>query len=97
MKTRHLLLLVLTFVLSTNVLFSQSEKVKALAEKGEECYANKQYRLAAEIYEKVLAAGEFKLGEAYYNTACSWALAGFKQNAYRNLDSAVKDNLTDVA
>jgi hypothetical protein len=71
-------------------LFAQSEKVKALAEKGRECYEKKQFRLSAEIYEMVLAAGEFKIGEAYYNTACSWSLAGNKYNAWRNLDSAVK-------
>ncbi len=71
-------------------LIGQSEEVMALAEKGRDCYQNKQYRLSALIYEKVIAEGSLKEGELYYNTACSWALAGDKPNAYRNLDSCVK-------
>jgi hypothetical protein len=90
MKTRHLLLLVLAFVFSTNGLFSQSMEVMALAEKGRECYLNKQYRLSAEIFELTMKRGNVKLGEVFYNTACSWALAGDKANAYRNLDSCLK-------
>lgn len=90
MKTRHLLLLVLMFVLGTNVLFSQSDEVLALGEKGRACYENKQYRLSAIIYEQAIAMGNLKIGEVFYNTACSWALAGDKANAYRNLDSCVK-------
>ena len=89
MKTKLLFLIILAFFVKVNV-YGQSEKMKALAAIGQDCYNNKQYRLAAEIAEMVFSTGEFKYGDAYYNTACSWALAGNKQNAYRNLDSCLK-------
>ncbi|MBK7668724.1 MAG: hypothetical protein IPJ32_16155 [Sphingobacteriaceae bacterium] len=62
----------------------------ALGEKGRECYNNKQYRLSAVIFEKAIAMENLKIGDLFYNTACSWALAGDKANAYRNLDSCLK-------
>lgn len=89
-----LTLLVFIFHLTS---FSQNEEWEILADKGRECYQKKEYRLSAEIYEMVLASGKFKIGEAYYNTACSWALAGNKANAYRNLDSSLKYDWIDLS
>ncbi|MBP7810213.1 MAG: 7TM-DISM domain-containing protein [Bacteroidia bacterium] len=91
-----LFIILLVFAGKIN-LSAQSLDVMILAEKGRECYLNKQYRLSAEIFELTMIKGNVKLGEVYYNTACSWALAGFKQNAYRNLDSCIKYNWTDTA
>ncbi len=89
MKLKNLFLILCLFALRFNV-SAQSLEIMILAEKGRECYLNKQYRLSAEIFELTMIKGNVKLGEVYYNTACSWALAGFKQNAYRNLDSCLK-------
>jgi SagB-type dehydrogenase family enzyme len=51
-------------------------------------YARKQYPAAAQEYEAA-----FKLGTAsnidYYNAGCTWALAGNKDAAFRNLNEAV--------
>jgi|GEM_PF-191858 SagB-type dehydrogenase family enzyme len=51
-------------------------------------YRNKQYPDAAERYEAA-----FKLGIAgsvdYYNAGCTWALAGNKDAAFRNLNEAI--------
>jgi len=51
-------------------------------------YLNKQYPAAAEKYEAA-----FELGPAgsvdYYNAGCSWALAGKKDAAFRNLNEAI--------
>lgn len=95
MKTKFSLT-VLVFLIHLSS-FSQNEKWEILADKGRECYQKKEYRLSAEIYEAVLASGKFKIGEAYYNTACSWALTGNKANAYRNLDSCLKYGWVDLS
>jgi SagB-type dehydrogenase family enzyme len=51
-------------------------------------YLHKQYPVAAQKYEAA-----FKLGTAgnidYYNAGCTWALAGNKDAAFRNLNEAI--------
>ena len=95
MEINRLFIILLLVALKANS-FAQSKEAIALAEKGEAYYKNKEYQLAAETYEKALATNEFKFGQAYYNTACSWALAGDKENAFRNLDSSLKYDWNDV-
>lgn len=94
MKIKHVFITLFILACGTN-LFSQSEELMKKAEKGREAYRNKQYVLSAQIYEEIIAEGSFKEAELYYNAACSWALAGNKPNAYRNLDSCVKYNWRD--
>lgn len=94
MKLRFLLLLFLSFTIS---IYGQNLELRALAEIGKDHYDNKQYLLSANIGEVILQNKEFKVGELYYNTACSWALAGYKENAFRNLDSALKYGWDDLA
>lgn len=51
-------------------------------------YQSKDYENSASQYEK---AFEIKVGRSvdYYNAACSWALAGNKENALKNLNLAI--------
>ncbi len=57
-------------------------------------YQDKQYELSSRQYERVIASGILD-GELFYNNACSYALAGNKDEAFRNLDSCVKYNWLD--
>ena len=92
----HRLFIILFLLALKASSFAQSKEAIVLAEKGKAYYDKKQYQLAAETYEKALATNEFKIGEAYYNTACSWALAGDKEDAFRNLDSSLKYDWSNV-
>lgn len=64
--------------------------------KGFELYGAGQYKASAEAYTKAFKAGQ-PIPEDRYSAACSWALAGNVDSAFRHLlYLAGKDNFTDI-
>lgn len=59
-----------------------------LSSKADSLYRVKDFENSAKYYEK---AFEIQIGNSsdYYNAACSWALAGNKEKAFKNLNLAV--------
>lgn len=59
-----------------------------LTSKADSLYRVKDFENSAKYYEK---AFEIQIGNSsdYYNAACSWALAGNKEKAFKNLNLAV--------
>ena len=66
--------LAVIFVINTALGYSQNQDAAALLQKANESYANKEYGLAAELYEQIVAQGvnapelNYNLGNAYYKS-----------------------------
>ena len=72
------------------------DKVDHLAVTGYYAFIAKQYREAAECYEKVFAMGDDHPHYHYHLAARAWAALGDNETAFRYLHQAVDEGLTDV-
>lgn len=84
------LIVVLPALLFGSITFSQSSSsVQLLLQKGDSLYKAKEYLRSAKAYGEALRRPVQSNKTAYYNAACSWALAGQKDSAFYYLDIAV--------
>ncbi|HEY4652045.1 MAG TPA: DUF6624 domain-containing protein [Pontibacter sp.] len=59
-------------------------------------YEAKDYKTSAELFDKALKDGKGS-GSDHYNAACSWALAGNKDNAFAHLNKAIEKGWTNIS
>lgn len=83
---RLFLLLVLASIITYTNTAAQS-----FARKADSLYKTKNYVASAPLYVQAAITAEFKRAAAshYYNAACSYALAGDKENAFDMLEKAI--------
>jgi len=80
--------LIITIILSVSYSFGQktTKEYNKLIKKAENNYYNKNYIESAKTYSEAFQENGGKgLREDYYNLACSWALANYKDSAFSNL------------
>ena len=91
-KTRFAISLILFLFISSILIAGDFEE---LVRKGNSLYQEKKYEESAEAYEDAFDVGTPGPGH-YYNAACSWALAGKKSAAFRNLKRAIDAGWRDL-
>ncbi len=87
-------LLLLLFSLFTTPCFAQSHE--ELAQKAQDAYNRKDYANSANLYSEAIKKGGLDANN-YYNAACSYALAGDKENAFKFLDQAIRYGYVNTA
>lgn len=87
-------LLLLLFALLTAPCFAQNSD--ELAQKAQEAYNSKDYTNSASLFSQAIKKGGLDANN-YYNAACSYALAGDKENAFKFLEQAIKYGYTNTA
>src|SRR6478736_2123325 len=90
-------IILLLFCVSTNFCFGQEKEYAYFVKKADSLYKAKDYRNSASNYSAAFKAIGWK-GTAIdrYNAACSWALAGYADSAFFQLDRiARKGNYTN--
>ena len=86
-----LILIFVVFIIS--ILFAES--FDEMLDKAGKLYNEGKFKEAAELAEEAFHIGDPNM-EHYYNAACSWALAGNKDMALKNLTKAVDIGWLDV-
>lgn len=90
-------LLSLLFLFTVQIAFGQSDEYSKLTSKALSLYYAKDYKNSALTYSEAFKSLGWKgYREDRYNAACSWALAGFPDSAFFNLQRiAEKANYSD--
>jgi len=73
----------------------QAQDTKTLIIQGDTAYAQGKYAESAGLYAKAIAAGA-KGASVFYNTACSFALAGSKDSAFYYLKQSIESGWNNV-
>ena len=69
---------------------AEIQRASTIADSAKHAYDSKRYRESAEKYERAAVIANYPgTASAWYNAACSWALAGEKQRAIGALQHAV--------
>lgn len=85
-------LLILTFL----PLFALAQDKEALVNQALAAYNQKDYAGSALLYKQSIDKGAM-YSDNYYNAACSYALAGDKENAFLFLEQSIKLGYTNVS
>lgn len=74
----------------------QAQTFQELITEGDKLYSEKDYQASAETYIKAFALKEAEHSGQYYNAACSWALAGNSDEAFKYLKLAADKGWRNV-
>lgn len=86
--------LTLLLLLLTGTCFAQN--YEELTQKALNAYNSKDYVNSANLYSQAIKKGGLDV-DNYYNAACSYALAGDKENAFKFLSKAIKYGYANTA
>lgn len=90
---RNILLIVIIFTLSSNSAISQTYDEYVI--QATELYHAKKYQESSKFWNKA-----FKIRDGfssdYYNSACTYALAGNKNEAFNHLEKTIKNGYEDI-
>jgi hypothetical protein len=91
------IILFFLFIVSTQLVFGQSEEYSSLVKKADSLYDIKDFKNSALAYSAAFKSNDWKgYSDDRYNAACSWALAGNSDSAFFNLQRiADKANYSD--
>jgi hypothetical protein len=85
----YLKVLLFGVLIFTAFLSANDQSYSELISEANSLYDSKDYENSARQFEKAFEIMTGRSGD-YYNAACSWALAGNKVNAFRNLNLAIE-------
>ena len=86
-------IMILFLILSTSPIPAQD--FDSLVREGESLYRDGKFGESAGSFEKAFAIGEPDMSH-YYNAACSWALSGDRDAAFRNLEKSIEKGWIDT-
>ena len=91
-------ILLFTICIICHVSCSHAQTSEEISKQADSLYLAKNYVLAAPLYVKSAATGEFNVSKYnnYYNAACSYALINNKNSALKYLELAVKYGWNDL-
>lgn len=85
----------LVFFLASTVCAS-AQSTNDLLQQAAAAYQKKEYAESASLFRQAIEKGTESAGD-YYNAACSYALAGDKESAFRFLEGALKKGWTNAS
>lgn len=91
-------ILLFTICIICNISCSHAQTSDEISKQADSLYLAKNYILAAPLYVKSAATGEFSVSKYnnYYHDACSYALINNKNSALQYLELAVKYGRNDL-
>lgn len=91
----HALLFICLLAFGSAVSEINAQSAAALSADALAAYNAKEFAKSAELYKAAIQAGDQTPG-TFYNAACSFALTGKSEEAFRYLEQAVERNFTNV-
>ena len=91
----HVLLLMCLLAFAFGVSEINAQSAAALSAEALAAYNTKEFAKSAELYKAAIQAGDQTAG-TFYNAACSFALTGKTDEAFRYLEQAVARGFTNV-